>query len=136
MSAANGGVSPGVVISDPYEGSKAAASRVLGAIGVELHVLRRDQAHGMAEPDQSPRPVVDVGARLHADNAARSPRDSPRQSMALPEHNAAGHIDTMHPADGLGEVEADRGEGHGEAPLKPWQSCTLPHPDLERGRST
>ncbi len=74
----------------------------------------------MAEPDQSLRLVVDVGARLYADNAARSPRDSPRRSMALPEHGATGHIDAMHSADGLGEVKADRGKRYGEALLKPW----------------
>ena len=88
----------------------------LVAFDVGLYVLRRDQAHLVPEPDQLPRPVVGARARLHADHAGRLLREERQQIAApqtTPENGMGGRINTVHLEDGLGEIKADREDGHG-----------------------
>jgi len=47
-----------------------------------------------------------------------------------------GSIDTVHLENGLGEIKANRDDGHGSGSLCGCVDVyTLPHPDAERGRS-
>ena len=95
----------------------------LVTLDVGFHVLRWDQAHFVAKPNQLPRPMVSTRARLHGDQAARLLGEEGYQratSQLAPKHGVAGCINAMELKDGFGEVEADRDNGHDGVLLVTW----------------
>src|SRR5437764_7640365 len=111
----------------------------LVTLDVGLHVLRWDQADEVPEPAQLSRPVTSSRARLHADYTWRLLREERQQIGApqtTPEHGIGHVIGTVHLKNRLGDIEANRDDGHsGSSPPAVWNAHTLPHPDPERGRS-
>ena len=63
--------------------------------------------------------MMRAGAGLHRDNAGREPleeREQIRPPQAAPQHRATFGIDAVDLKDGLGEIKADGGDGHGGLP--------------------
>jgi hypothetical protein len=57
-------------------------------------------------------------------------------TQTTPKDSIGVAIDTVHLKNGLGDIEANRDDGHsGSSPPAVWNARTLPHPDAERGRS-
>jgi hypothetical protein len=81
--------------------------------------------------------VVSARARLDPDYTWRLFREEGQQISAAqttPKDSIGGYIDTVHLKNGLGDIEANRDDGHsGSSPPAVWNVRTLPRPDAERG---
>ena len=87
---------------------------VLVPLEERLDVLRRDQAHVMAERLQLPADVVGARAGLHADQAARDIGQPAFELAArdlLLQHNRAALVEADEVERGLADVDADRRDG-------------------------
>ena len=98
------------------------ASQIASAVGVRLAALhirldvrRRHQPHLVPELDELAGPVMRGAACLHADQA-RMQLGEERQyllpAQRLADHSRARRINTVNLKNGLGQIQADRGNIH------------------------
>ena len=93
----------------------------LVALDVGLYVLRWNKADMVPEPTQLSRPVVGARARLHPDYTWRELREERQQigaTQTTPENAVGGVVDTVHLENGLGDIKANRDDGHGNGSLR------------------
>jgi hypothetical protein len=92
--------------------------------------LRWNKADEVTEPAQLSRPVVRARARLHPDYTRRQLREERQQigaTQTTPENGMGGCINTVHLENGLGEIKADRDDGHGSgSPLRLYRRAHAP----------
>ena len=92
-----------------------------------LHVLRADDLHPVAELLELALPVEGTGAGLDSDGAGLDLGDDVEQLVAhhaASQHQAAVAVDAMELEDGLGDIDAERLDGHGLSPRRFVQAFT------------
>lgn len=86
---------------------------------VWLCILRRDQQDVVTKGDQLPRPMMRARARPLRGKAGRELLDEREQILPpqpAPQYRVTFGVDAVDLKDGLGEIEADGGDGNGGLP--------------------